>query len=95
MQLYFWVFVVAVLIFGLGAVFSLLEGIHKLRNPEPVEHAYVNYIVLGVSMVFEIGSWTVAYREFNRQRADHGLFQRRAAARTRPCSRCCSRIPQR
>ncbi|HEX3864664.1 MAG TPA: cation diffusion facilitator family transporter [Stellaceae bacterium] len=75
LQLYFWVFVVAVLIFGFGAVFSLLEGIHKLRHPEPVAHAFVNYIVLGVSIVFEIGSWAVAFREFSRQRTDYGLFE--------------------
>jgi cation diffusion facilitator family transporter len=66
LQLYFWTFVVAVMIFGLGAVVALIEGLHKLGDPHPVEHVYVNYIVLGVSMLFEIGSWTVAFREFRR-----------------------------
>ena len=66
LQLYFWTFVVAVMIFGLGAVVAFIEGLHKLLDQHPVEHAYVNYIVLGVSMLFEIGSWTVAYREFRR-----------------------------
>jgi cation diffusion facilitator family transporter len=66
LQLYFWTFVVAVMIFGLGAVVAFIEGLHKLGDPHPVEHVYVNYIVLGVSMLFEIGSWTVAFREFRR-----------------------------
>src|SRR5712672_1111987 len=47
LQLYFWVFVVAVLIFGFGAVFSALEGWHKLGHPEPVRNPIINYAVLG------------------------------------------------
>src|SRR5215210_3123580 len=46
LQLYFYTFVVAVLIFGVGAVVSLLEGIHKIRHPEPIQNAWVNYVVL-------------------------------------------------
>ena len=66
LQLYFWAFVVAVMIFGLGGVVAFIEGLHKMGDPRRVEHVYVNYIVLGVSMPFEIGSWTVAFREFRR-----------------------------
>src|SRR5437868_13842364 len=65
LELYFWVFVVAVLIFGLGAVVSAIQGVHKLVEPEPVRHVVVNYVVLGLSILFEIGSWTVAFREFH------------------------------
>ena len=72
LQLYFWVFVVAVMIFGLGAVVALLEGIHKLRDPEPVHNVVVNYVVLGLSIVFEIASWVIAYREFRQQRGAQG-----------------------
>jgi cation diffusion facilitator family transporter len=78
LQLYFWTFVVAVMIFGLGAVIAFVEGLHKVRAPEPVEHPFVNYIVLGLSVVFEIGSWTVAFREFRKATEGRGLF---AAAR--------------
>lgn len=67
LQLYFWVFIVAVLIFGFGAVFSAIEGWHKISDPEPVRNPIVNYVVLGVSILFEIGSWVVAFREFRRQ----------------------------
>ena len=62
--LYFWTFVVAVLIFGLGAGVSILEGIDKIRHPHPVESPIVNYIVLGLSMLFEGTSWVIALREF-------------------------------
>jgi cation diffusion facilitator family transporter len=78
LELYFWVFVVAVLIFGLGAVVSAIQGVHKLSDPEPVKHVVVNYVVLGLSIVFEIGSWIVAFREFRRQQVAPGWF---AAAR--------------
>jgi len=67
LQLYFWVFVVAVMIFGLGAVVAIVEGLHKVQHPEPSRNVVVNYIVLGASIVFETGSWIVAYREFRRQ----------------------------
>src|SRR6266446_4065340 len=74
LELYFWVFVVAVLIFGLGAVVSALQGVHKLSDPEPVKHVVVNYVVLGLSILFEIGSWIVAFREFRRQQVAPGWF---------------------
>ena len=56
-------------------MFSLVEGIHKIADPQPVAYPIVNYIVLGLSIVFEVFSWLVAYREFNQQRGEHGLFQ--------------------
>ena len=72
LELYFWVFVVAVLIFGVGAVVSAIQGMHKLVEPEPVKHVVVNYIVLGLSILFEIGSWIVAFREFRHQQVAPG-----------------------
>src|ERR1700760_1251379 len=53
LQLYFWTFVVAVLIFGLGAGVSVLEGVTKIRDPHPVENLWVNYVVLGLALIFE------------------------------------------
>jgi cation diffusion facilitator family transporter len=72
LQLYFWVFVVAVLIFGVGAGLSLLHGIEKVRQPHPIEHAYVSYIVLGLAMVFEAFVWVVAYRAFRQSQGRFG-----------------------
>ena len=67
LELYFWTFVVAILIFGLGAGVSILEGVDKIRNPHPVETLWVNYAVLGVSAVFEGTTWLTALRAFRQQ----------------------------
>lgn len=67
-EIYFWSFVVAILIFAAGSGFSLYEGIHKLKHPEPITNIYVNFIVLGGSIVFEAAAWYLAYKEFNKQR---------------------------
>jgi cation diffusion facilitator family transporter len=66
LQLYFWAFVVAIIIFGLGGGLSIWEGIEKIRNPHPIEHAWVNYIVLGLALLIEGGVWRVAFREFKK-----------------------------
>jgi len=64
LQLYFWTFVVAVLIFGVGAGVSFVEGMSKIRTPHPVENPWVNYLVLGLALVFEGAVWIVALRAF-------------------------------
>ncbi len=64
LQLYFWAFVVAILIFGLGAGFSAYEGIQKLIRPHPVTNAWVNYLVLGIAIVIEGTVWVYAFRKF-------------------------------
>jgi cation diffusion facilitator family transporter len=66
LQLYFWAFVVAILIFGLGGGLSIYEGINKIRHPHPMDSAWVNYVVLGVAMLIEGGVWRVAFREFKK-----------------------------
>jgi len=75
MELYFWTFVVAILIFGLGAGVSIFEGIKKVQHPEVITNAFINYIVLGVAMVFEAGAWYVAYKEFAVRQGTRGLLQ--------------------
>lgn len=70
MELYFWTFVVAILIFAVGAGVSMYEGFHKLKQPEEINRVYINYIVLGLAMIFEGYAWTVAFREFKRHKGD-------------------------
>lgn len=72
LQLYFWTFVVAVLIFGVGAGVSIIEGIDKVRDPHPVEDVWVNYLVLGLALLFEGASWLAALREFRRSKGKRG-----------------------
>ena len=75
MELYFWAFVVAILIFALGSGISLYEGIKHIRNPEVITDPTWNYVVLGLAIIFEGWAWTVAYLEFNRIRGTRGLWQ--------------------
>ena len=75
LQLYFWVFVVAVMIFGLGALVAFYEGVEKILHAEPARYVVVNYIILGASIVFEAGSWFVAFREFRHQRGRLGWLE--------------------
>ena len=70
LELYFWSFVVALLIFALGGAFAIYEGIEKIRHPEMIESAWVNFAVIGVSMVFEGLSFRVAWREMRARFAD-------------------------
>jgi len=74
-ELYFWSFIVALLVFALGAGVSLYEGIIHIMAPEPVVNAKVNYIVLGLSFLFEGSSWLVALREFRKQKGKQGWLQ--------------------
>jgi cation diffusion facilitator family transporter len=75
MELYFWTFVVAILIFAIGGSISVYEGISKLSTPHPVENAYINYTVLGFAMVFEAAAWWVAFKEFRSSKGDLGYLE--------------------
>ncbi|WP_043360297.1 cation diffusion facilitator family transporter [Belnapia sp. F-4-1] len=75
MELYFWAFVVALMIFALGGAVSIYEGWRKIVAPEPVENAWVNFLVLGASVLFESLSFRVAFREFRRSHAGEPFWQ--------------------
>ncbi|RFD19198.1 cation transporter [Komagataeibacter melaceti] len=66
LELYFWTFVVALLIFGVGAGVSFFEGIIHILHPQPATHVVVNYLVLGASIVFEGSVWLFALRAFRK-----------------------------
>jgi cation diffusion facilitator family transporter len=63
-ELYFWTLIVAIMIFAVGGGMSMYEGIAHLRHPSPLEDPTWNYVVLGLAVVFEGYSWSVAFREF-------------------------------
>ena len=73
-ELYFWCFVVALLIFALGAGISIYEGVIHIRHPEAITKPYINFIVLGLAFVFESVSWFVAWRGFQRVRGDGSIW---------------------
>jgi cation diffusion facilitator family transporter len=74
-ELYFWAFVVAILIFGLGAGVSIYEGWKHIAEPEPLRNPLVNYIVLGVATALEGTSWAIALREFAAAKGELGWWQ--------------------
>src|SRR6516225_7813492 len=67
---YFYAFVVAVLLFTVGAVFSIYDGVHKILSPEEVRRPAVAFAVLFVSAVLESFSLRTAIRESNRERGE-------------------------
>jgi cation diffusion facilitator family transporter len=69
-ELYFWSFIVSILIFGLGGGISIYEGINHIQHPEPLERPMINYIVLGLSIIFEGFSLIVAAKHFNQSRGE-------------------------
>ena len=74
-EIYFWSFVVAIMIFGVGAGLSVYEGIHSLSKPSELQNPMVNYIVLSLAIVFEGFAWVFAWKAFSRQRGKRGLFE--------------------
>ncbi len=75
MELYFWAFVVAILIFAVGAGISFYEGLHKFLHPEPIKSAFINYIVLSAAIVFEGFAWWMAFKEFQKRRGNRTIMQ--------------------
>lgn len=67
---YFWAFVVALVLFSMGGLFALYEGIDKLRHPHEVNNAVVAFVILGVAIALESFSLRTAVREARPMRAD-------------------------
>jgi cation diffusion facilitator family transporter len=67
MELYFWAFVVALMIFGIGGAVSIYEGVHKIVDPEPIHAPYVNFVVLAACILFEGLSFRIAWRELKQR----------------------------
>lgn len=66
MELYFWSFIVALMVFVAGGVAAIWQGLHAIAHPEPITRPWINFVVLAVSGVFEAGSFAAAYREYRR-----------------------------
>lgn len=74
-EVYFWSFLVAILIFSVGAGVSLYEGVNHLLHPSEMHSPVINYIVLGFAFLFEAGAWGVAYKEFNKWRGKQSAWE--------------------
>jgi cation diffusion facilitator family transporter len=74
MELFFWGFVVALLIFSFGGALSIYEGILKLSDPEPLSDPWINFAVLGAAALFEGYSFSLAWREISRTYPDRSTY---------------------
>jgi cation diffusion facilitator family transporter len=74
-EIYFWSFVVSLLIFALGAGFSIYEGISRMLDPMPIRSPAVSYVVLTLVFLFEGVSWVYSLRQFNAAKGDIGFFR--------------------
>jgi cation diffusion facilitator family transporter len=72
--LYFWSFLVAILLFSVGGMFSIYEGIHKLTNPEPLKWPWLALGVLVFGIVVEGISMRGCMQEVNKARGTQSLW---------------------
>jgi cation diffusion facilitator family transporter len=74
-SIYFWSFLVAVILFSLGGMFSIYEGVHKLLHPTPLSHPWIAIGVLVFAIAAESVSLWGCMREVNKERHGRNLFQ--------------------
>lgn len=74
-ELYFWAFIVALLVFALGAVVSIYQGIQHVLHPEEMLNPTINYIVLIIAILCEGTSWLVALKAFRKVKGKQGYFE--------------------
>lgn len=74
-ELYFWAFIVALMVFALGAIVSIYQGIQHIIHPEEMRDPMINYIVLGIAILCEGTSWFVALKAFRKHKGKMGYFE--------------------
>jgi cation diffusion facilitator family transporter len=72
---FFWSFIVAIVLFSLGGVFSLYEGWHKLTHPEPLSYAWVAVGILVFGLIAESISMRACLQEVNKVRGKRTVWQ--------------------
>ena len=73
--IYFWSFIVALMLFSMGGLFSIYEGVHKLHDTEPVKYAWVAVGILAFGVAAESVSLWGALREIDKERGALSLWQ--------------------
>lgn len=74
-ELYFWAFIVALMVFALGAIVSIYQGVQHILQPEEILNPTINYIVLTIAILVEGTSWFVALKAFKRAKGKQGYFE--------------------
>jgi cation diffusion facilitator family transporter len=83
-ELYFWSFIVALLVFAVGAGVALYQGVSHIWKPQAIENVGINYAVLALSAVFEGASWWLALKRFSKLRGRRGYWQTFVESRDPP-----------
>ncbi len=73
-EIYFWSFIVALILFSLGGLFSIYEGIHKLSSNEELKSPMVAIVVLSVSILLEAASLYGCLTQINKVRQNVSLW---------------------
>jgi len=74
-EIYFWCFIVAIMVFAIGAGISIYEGIHSVMDPHPIENVLISYGVLGFAILLTGVAWYFAWKEFKHIKGNRGLFE--------------------
>jgi len=74
-EIYFWSFIVAILIFAVGAGISIYEGIIHILHPVAVKNSMINYVVLSLAIIFEGAAWYFAYKEFKKENTKYNIIR--------------------
>jgi cation diffusion facilitator family transporter len=73
-EVYFWSFIVALLVFSLGAGVSIFQGVEHLRQPEANRHPLLSYAVLAISALFDGYSFAIALHQFRANKGRRGYL---------------------
>lgn len=74
MEVYFWSLLMAVMLFGLGAGASLLDGIRQINHPEAIGKAWISFAVLALAAVAEGTSWVISLRTLSRSQQGRAIY---------------------
>lgn len=74
-EMFFWSFVVALLLFSMGGIFSLYEGIHKVHSTEGLSHPHIGVAILVVAVILEGFSFWACYKEVREHNTHGSLWQ--------------------
>ncbi len=73
-EVFFWSLMVAMLLFFVGGAYSIMEGYHRLMNPEPLEHATIAVVILVIAVILEGLSLKGALKALKPERGNDSLF---------------------
>lgn len=74
-ELYFWSFIVALLVFSLGALVALFQGVDHIVHPAPIRRQLINNVVLAFAFIVDGASWYLAFRQFVGAKGESGFYE--------------------